>query len=180
METAEHGDHLILTTADGKVIFLSTSERETLMQGKELDCPYSLDFRGTDVTTVLIDPKSGDRFIGTAIGEIWQSSYAQDTKDQSSIQKDAWFLINEDLLNIARNRELLNQLQPSFTSDQFGNPAYGQMSKTCVSEIRTGAEDGSEMGVFNRLKQPQREDNLRASLNEYLRVGLSAGIFYVT
>ena len=180
METAEHGDHLILTTADGKVIFLSTSERETLMQGKELDCPYSLDFRGTDVTTVLIDPKSGDRFIGTAIGEIWQSSYAQDTKDQSSIQKDACFLINEDLPNVARNRELLNQLQPSFTSDQFGNPAYGQMSKTCVSEIRTGAEDGSEMGVFNRLKQPQREDNLRASLNEYLRVGLNAGIFYVT
>jgi hypothetical protein len=170
IETAERGDHLILTTADGKVIFLSDSDRKDLMQGKELDCRFSLDFRGTDVTTVLIDPESGDRFIGTAIGEIWQSS----------TDRNAWLLINENSPNVERNRNLLNQLQPSFTSDQFGNPAYGQLSQTCVAEIRTGAEDGSEMGVFNRLKQPQREDNLRASLNEYLRVGLNAGIFYVT
>jgi hypothetical protein len=46
-------------------------------------------------------------------------------------------------------------------------------------QIRTGAEDGSEMGVFCHLKQPQREANLRDALNEYLRSGLEAGILYV-
>jgi|GEM_PF-5178227 len=34
------------------------------------------------------------------------------------------------------------------------------------------------MGVFNFLKQPQREANLQASLREYLRFGLQADILY--
>ena len=43
-----------------------------------------------------------------------------------------------------------------------------------------GAEDGSEMGAFCVLKQAQRESNLRLRLDEYLPVGLEAGIIYVT
>jgi hypothetical protein len=34
--------------------------------------------------------------------------------------------------------------------------------------------------VFCSLKQPQREGNLRIALDEYLRFGLEAGIFFVT
>ena len=45
---------------------------------------------------------------------------------------------------------------------------------------QNGAEDGSEMGVFCHVKQPQRESNLRIRLDEYLPVGLDAGIVYVT
>ncbi|HMR67355.1 MAG TPA: hypothetical protein PKE64_25360, partial [Anaerolineae bacterium] len=60
------------------------------------------------------------------------------------------------------------------------HPAYGQLSLTCPLEIKTGAEDGLEMGAFSFLKQPQREANLRANLDEYLRFGLEAGIFYAT
>ncbi|HYP21213.1 MAG TPA: hypothetical protein VEY08_14170 [Chloroflexia bacterium] len=69
---------------------------------------------------------------------------------------------------------------PSFTSTQYGEPAYAQLSSACPLEITTGAGDGSEMGVFSSLKQPQREANLRIALNEYLRFGLEAGIFYVS
>ncbi len=72
------------------------------------------------------------------------------------------------------------RLIPSFSSREYGRYDYAQLSLACDQEIRTGAEDGSEMGVFNFLKQPQRETNLRASLDEYLRFGLEAGIFYVT
>jgi hypothetical protein len=36
------------------------------------------------------------------------------------------------------------------------------------------------MGAFDFLKEPQRLDNLRASLEEYLRFTLEAGIFFVT
>lgn len=72
------------------------------------------------------------------------------------------------------------RLVPAFTSTDYGHPAYAQLSLTCAKEIRTGAEDGSEMGVFSHLRQPQREANLRATLDEYLRFGLNAGIIYVT
>ena len=46
--------------------------------------------------------------------------------------------------------------------------------------IREGADDGGEMGVMHALFQPQRETNLRIRLDEYLRFGLHAGMFYVT
>ena len=71
-------------------------------------------------------------------------------------------------------------LIPSFTSSDYGQPAYAQLRLRCPVEIRTGAEDGSEMGVFCHVKQPQRESNLRIRLDEYLPVGLDAGIVYVT
>ena len=74
----------------------------------------------------------------------------------------------------------LARLRPRFTSTHYGDPAYGQLALNCADEIRTGAEDGSEMGVFQQLYQPQRETNLRLVLEEYLRFGLEAGILYVT
>jgi hypothetical protein len=75
---------------------------------------------------------------------------------------------------------ILARLRPAFTSTQYGHPAYAQLAFTCAEELRTGAEDGSEMGVFSHLKQPQREANLRTSVEEYLRLGLEAGFFFVT
>ena len=74
------------------------------------------------------------------------------------------------------------RLRPSFVSLDYGHRTggYAQLALSCADEIRTGAEDGSEMGAFCELKQPQREANLRAALDEYLRVGLDAGIVYVT
>jgi hypothetical protein len=80
----------------------------------------------------------------------------------------------------AEQQAIQIQLTPLFTSRDYGDPAYGQLSQQCAEEIRTGAEDGSEMGVFSHLKQPQREANLRVALEEYLRFGLEAGIFFVT
>jgi hypothetical protein len=71
-------------------------------------------------------------------------------------------------------------LIPAFTSSEYGQPAYAQLRLRSPFEIRTGAEDGSEMGVFCHVKQPQRESNLRIRLDEYLPVGLDAGIVYVT
>jgi hypothetical protein len=69
---------------------------------------------------------------------------------------------------------------PSFTSIHYGDPGYAQLHLKSPIEIRTGAEDGAEMGVFCHLKQPQRETNLRIRLEEYLPFGLDPGIIYVT
>lgn len=71
-------------------------------------------------------------------------------------------------------------LKPSFTALLYGRPEYAQLHLGCRIEITTGAEDGSEMGAFCHLKQPQREGNLRIRLREYLPFGLEPGIIYVT
>lgn len=85
----------------------------------------------------------------------------------------------EDLSENIKNA-VLDRLQPVFTSLIYGDPAYSQLSQACPVEIFTGSEDNSEMGVFSTLQQPQREKNLLAALEEYLRFGLEAEIFYVT
>jgi hypothetical protein len=72
------------------------------------------------------------------------------------------------------------RVTPTFTSLEYGQPGYAQLGRACAAEVRTGAEDGSEMGVFSFLRQPQREANLSSALDEYLRFGLEAGVFYVT
>jgi hypothetical protein len=67
---------------------------------------------------------------------------------------------------------------PRFASLRYGIPAYCQLTLRTPVAIRRGAEDESEMGVFRFLFEPQRESDLGTRLDEYLRVGLQAGIFY--
>ena len=69
------------------------------------------------------------------------------------------------------------RVRPVFTSRRYGDAGYGQLSLHCPIEIRHGAADGAEMGAFHDLYQPQREANVRTSLDEYLRFGLEAGVF---
>ncbi len=83
-------------------------------------------------------------------------------------------------LTAAEKRRIRRRLQPVFTSTGYGQPAYAQLSQRCAQQIRTGGEDGAEMGAFNLLHQPQRETNLRIRLREYLPFGLDPGIIYVT
>ncbi|HCA85964.1 MAG TPA: hypothetical protein DEQ61_10960, partial [Streptomyces sp.] len=72
------------------------------------------------------------------------------------------------------------RVRPLFTSERYGTPAYGQLAPGCADEIARGAEDGSEMGMFHDLYQPQREDSLRARLAEYAPAGTDAGVIHVT
>src|SRR5262249_12108672 len=75
---------------------------------------------------------------------------------------------------------VLARVQPSFTSRRYGTPGYAQLTADCADEVRRGASDEGSMGAFNFVQEPQREDNLRTSLPEYLRFGLEASIVYVT
>jgi hypothetical protein len=76
--------------------------------------------------------------------------------------------------------EVRSRVRPTFTGHYYSQPAYAQLHSSTPVEIRGGADDGSEMGVFHHLYQLRRETNLRERLDEYLRFGLEAGIFYVT
>lgn len=77
-----------------------------------------------------------------------------------------------------KNEDEAARVRPVFTSLRYGDPGYCQLSQHCAPEIRRGADDEAEMGAFHNLYQPQREANLRVRLDEYLRFGLEAGIFY--
>jgi hypothetical protein len=70
------------------------------------------------------------------------------------------------------------RVQPQFSSERYGDPAYGQLSQRCPKEIRAGADDESEMGVLHHVFAPQRETNLHVRLEEYLRFGLEAGVIH--
>ncbi len=110
-------------------------------------------------------------FAGTAAGSLWRSLNGG----------GSWQAINQGLKqDVDKKLTILARLQPIFTSKEYAQPAYTQLGQTCPPEILRGAEDGSEMGAFSFLQQPQRRDNLETSLKEYLRFGLQAGIFYVT
>ncbi len=87
-------------------------------------------------------------------------------------------LTSEEQQGIASGTRL--RLTPAFTSRRYGEPGYAQLSLSCAEEFRTVAEDENEMGAFNFLQQAQRAKNLLASLDEYLRFGLEAGVFFVT
>lgn len=74
--------------------------------------------------------------------------------------------------------EVMSWLAPSFSTLRYGLASYAQLRLSCPGQIRAGADDEAEMGAFHDLYQPQRETNLRIRLDEYLRFGLEAGIFY--
>ncbi len=71
-------------------------------------------------------------------------------------------------------------LRPVYTNRAYGQPGYAQLHLACPAPIRTGAEDGAEMGAFAHLHEPQRLANLRASLDEYLPFGLESAAILVT
>lgn len=70
--------------------------------------------------------------------------------------------------------------RPSHTSLRYGDAGYMQLRRSTVDAIRTGASDESEIGATHELFAPQRESNLNIRLDEYLRFGLEAGVFYAT
>ena len=72
------------------------------------------------------------------------------------------------------------EVRPHFTSLRYCDAGYCQLRRITDRSIREGASDGGEMGVLHPLMQPQREINVNLRLDEYLRFGLHAGIFYAT
>jgi hypothetical protein len=83
------------------------------------------------------------------------------------------------VLDAAKQREC-DRVRPQFNSTRYGTPTYCQLDWNCAEEIKRGADDESEMGVFHDLYQPQREANLRARLNEYTPARMEVGIIFAS
>ena len=84
---------------------------------------------------------------------------------------------SESEIEAAKQLERL-RVHPRFNSVRYGTPVYCQLAETCADEIKRGADDESEMGVFHDLYQPQRAANLRIRIDEYLPAGMDAGIIF--
>ena len=69
---------------------------------------------------------------------------------------------------------------PSFTSTRYGAPGFAQLAAETPPSILAGACDGSEMGAFQRLQQPQRRNNLQAALDEFLPSWMQVVVTYMT
>lgn len=80
---------------------------------------------------------------------------------------------NDRLIETERLR-----VKPRFNSVRYGMPTYCQLADSCADEIKRGADDESEMGVFHDLYQPQRAANLRVRIDEYLPAGMNTGIIF--
>jgi hypothetical protein len=89
-------------------------------------------------------------------------------------------LASKDAKSTAERRAIAARVSPTFTTVAYGQPGYGQLAPACAPEVAAGASDQGEMGALQFLQQAQRESNLRASLDEYLRFGLEAGLFFAT
>lgn len=89
-------------------------------------------------------------------------------------------LRGNDAATVAERERTEMRVRPVFNSVRYGTPAYCQLAETCPDEIRRGADDESEMGVYHDLFQPQREANLRARLDEFTPAGVDAGIIFAT
>lgn len=73
-----------------------------------------------------------------------------------------------------------DRVRARFNSVRYGQATYCQLSSLCALEIRRGADDEAEMGVFHDLFQPQREANLRARLGDFTPAGMETDILYVS
>jgi hypothetical protein len=78
----------------------------------------------------------------------------------------------------AARARVRQRLAPIFCSRTYGDPRYARLSSTCSEEIRKGAENGSELGAFNHLMEPQREVNVHEAVRRYLPFGLEMNIIY--
>ncbi|MFV8748922.1 hypothetical protein ACNOYE_00065 [Nannocystaceae bacterium ST9] len=83
----------------------------------------------------------------------------------------------EGVVDAQAQTAIRRRIQPHHVASSFGAPGFGLLHPEAPIELRTGAEDGSELGVFHHLQQARREARLRDALQRYLRFGLEAGLF---
>jgi len=119
--------------------------------------------------------------LGSGAGETWKAPVWAERKQEGCV-RFSW--VPPGSLTPRRFRCLPDDQHPDalphFTSLRYGEPGYAQLRGATAKVIREGAHDEGEIGVMHPLYQPQRETNLRIRLEEYLRFGLHAGLFYAT
>jgi len=130
--------------------------------------------------TIFYDTVEADRRQEGCVRFCYAPSASQLPRKYRCQPHEALEAARTDAGNLSPNQRLHIEamLRPRFVSHDWWRAGFGELSERCAPEILGGGEDGSEMGVLNSLHTPQRLANLRAALQEHLRVGIYAGIFF--
>ena len=70
-------------------------------------------------------------------------------------------------------------LRPWFVSTRYGDPSYGLLSGTTPMAVWTGADNGSQVGVYYILQETQAVRNVQLRAGEYVPFGMETGVFLV-
>jgi hypothetical protein len=70
-------------------------------------------------------------------------------------------------------------LRPQFVTLQYGHPSYALLSGYVPMAVWTGADDGSQMGVYKLLEEAEAVRNVQLRVPEFLPFNLEAGVFLV-
>ncbi|HEX7048862.1 MAG TPA: hypothetical protein VF188_01520 [Longimicrobiales bacterium] len=68
---------------------------------------------------------------------------------------------------------------PVFVSIRYGRPGYAHLHPNTAAAVRSGGEEGGEMGAFYRAGNPWRTQNVRRKLEEYAPAGIEAVVIPV-
>ena len=68
-------------------------------------------------------------------------------------------------------------LLPKFVILRYGHPSYGLLSGDTPMAIWTGADNGSQIGVYNFLQETEAVRNVQLRAQEYVPFGLETGVF---
>ena len=68
---------------------------------------------------------------------------------------------------------------PQFISREFGGPSYALLSGVVPLAVWTGADNGSQIGVYQSLEETEAVRNVQLRAPEFLPFNLEAGIFLV-
>lgn len=66
---------------------------------------------------------------------------------------------------------------PRFVTLRYGHPSYGLLSGDTPMAVWTGADNGSQMGVYYALQETEAVTNVQLRAPEYVPFGLEVGIF---
>ncbi|WP_341368396.1 hypothetical protein [Yoonia sp. BS5-3] len=69
---------------------------------------------------------------------------------------------------------------PVLEATRYSDPAYMTLAACSDEAILRGAENSDQMGAYNRAAWGARADNIRRSIDDFLRFGHAAGSFHET
>jgi hypothetical protein len=72
---------------------------------------------------------------------------------------------------------LQGAFEPQFITLRYGHPSYGLLSGDTPMAIWTGADNGSQIGVYYILQETEAVRNVQLRAQEYVPFGLETGIF---
>jgi hypothetical protein len=70
-----------------------------------------------------------------------------------------------------------NTFLPRFVVLRYGHPSYGLLSGETPMAVWTGADNGSQMGVYYALQETEAVANVQVRAPEYVPFGMEVGVF---